>query len=235
MNAINKILASLLLLLPLAIQAQPGPPNPQGFPFSQAAAEDAGPVSVLISGPVTLLSPAQAGNQNRPAAAEPGPVDPRIRTVDLLTLVADIAADIDKEIIIHPGARGSLSYMIGDDAPDYETLLAILRTNGLAALETDEQIRIVPEATMRSEPTRVLQEDDRRVSDHEIVTRIINVDGISAAQMVPILRPMMPQYAQLGTVQGTSQLVIVDRYDNVRRLTRIVAELVASYEPPAEE
>jgi general secretion pathway protein D len=79
---------------------------------------------------------------------------------------------------------------------------------------------------MRSEPSQILQEDDRRVSDHTIVTRVIAVDRISPAQLVPILRPMMPQEAQLGAVSDTNSLIIIDRYDNVRRITQVIDEII---------
>jgi len=80
---------------------------------------------------------------------------------------------------------------------------------------------------MRSSPSRFLQEDDRRVSDHEIVTRILPVEGLSPNQLIPILRPMMPQSAQLGAAQGSTAIIIVDRYDNVRRMTRVIEEVVS--------
>ena len=71
-------------------------------------------------------------------------------------------------------------------------------------------------------PTRILQNDDPSVSDHEVVSRVISLNT-DAAALVPIVRPLVPQYGHLAAV-GAS-LLIVDRYDNVRRITALVDEL----------
>lgn len=49
---------------------------------------------------------------------------------------------------------------------------------------------------------------------------------LSAPQLVPILRPMMSTSAQLGAVPGGSSLILVDRYDNVRRITAVIEEII---------
>ena len=75
------------------------------------------------------------------------------------------------------------------------------------------------------------------MSDYEIVTRVIDTSGVKlaadgtapggsiAAALVPALRPMMPQSAQLSAIPGTNKLVLVDRYDNVRRITAAIEAL----------
>jgi general secretion pathway protein D len=160
--------------------------------------------------------------------------------VDLYQLIDRAADEQGKEIVDSRLPAGlNISSTSGDES-DYESLLAVLRTLDFFALETADQILILPEQLARSAPTRILQEDDRRVSDHEIVTRIIELPASAppglaavgdapspggAALTVPILRPMMGHSAQLGAVQGTNKLIIVDRYDNVRRITQVIEEI----------
>ena len=86
----------------------------------------------------------------------------------------------------------------------------------------------MPDANARQEPTRLLQRDDRSVPDDEVVTRVITLPGNNAAQLVPILRPMMPQYAHLAafaTDEANSKLIVTDTYANVRRITELVQTL----------
>ena len=45
------------------------------------------------------------------------------------------------------------------------------------------------------------------------------------AHMVPILRPMMPQYAHLAAHADINMLIIVDRAANARRIADIVERL----------
>lgn len=163
--------------------------------------------------------------------------------IPIETLVKQVAEDMDREFIIDPRIRGILGFTTNDSV-DYESLLGILRVNNVAAIETADQIFIVPDQNSRSEPSRLLQEDDPRVADSEIVTRTIKVPesgrtisvlangqatevpAFTAAQLVPVLRPMMSQSAQLAAIPGAHTLILVDRYDNVRRITAIVEAII---------
>jgi general secretion pathway protein D len=180
---------------------------------------------LLLSSSLALAQPPQQ------ALAPMPPLDrPSAALVDLIERVAD---DMDKEFIYNPATfRGIAVSSLGEDA-DYESLRGILRASGWVTVETADQIQVLPEGNMRSLPSRVLNEDDRRVSDNEIVTRIITLPATAegdalpmAAQLVPILRPMMPQNGQMGAPANANKLVITDYYDNVRRMTEIIEALV---------
>jgi general secretion pathway protein D len=176
------------------------------------------------------------------AAADPEATSPL--AFDLHELIREVADDIGKEFIIDPRLPPAMraGYRTDDDV-DYDTLLAILRMLQFATIEKEDYVLVVPEQNLRAEPTRLLQEDDPRVSDHEYVTRVIqlpdmpdtrSVDEIaeaplarnSAALFVPVLRPLMPTYAMLGAVPNANSLIVADRYDNVRRITAIINEIV---------
>jgi general secretion pathway protein D len=176
------------------------------------------------------------------------------QSTNILDLIDRLAGDIDKEIIVDPRLSPDMSVFTTEAEPDYESLLGVLRLYGYVALETADQILIVPEQNARSNPSRILQEDDRNVSDHEIVTRIISLPdmpdrrtaaqieaqtaanpfssggGELAPQFVPVLRPMMPQSASLAAIPNMNKLVIVDRYDNVRRITAVIDEIIKDLE-----
>jgi len=128
------------------------------------------------------------------------------------------------EFIIDPRVNASVEYA-GDTLTEnitYATLLAILRIHGYVAVEIGGVVSIVLDANARTMPTRILQSDDPSVSDHEVVSRVISLSA-DAAGLVPILRPLVPQYGHLAAF-GNS-LIVVDRYDNVRRLTELAHSL----------
>ena len=105
-------------------------------------------------------------------------------------------------------------------------LQRVLANNGLAARSTDEGINVVPDSDVRARGLRVTTEKDSGISPDEWVTEIWQLKHISAIPLVPVLRPMVPQQGHLAAVSDDSNsLIIVDRYANVRRLARIVAEL----------
>jgi general secretion pathway protein D len=183
--------------------------------------------------------PADSGAQPGPRVMAPQPDRP---VVDVFALIERLADELDKEFIVDPRLTAEmLGWSTAGEESDYDTLLALLRLSGFTTIEVGDQIRIVPEANARAEPTRILQQDDNRVSDHAIVTRVIDVSDIellgdagqddagpreAAPMLVPLLRPMMSMQAgQLGTIQGTNKLIVVDRYDNIRRITAVIDEL----------
>jgi general secretion pathway protein D len=208
---------------------------------------------LLLGVSITAAAQQPAGEQPtaqapaNPAAGGPpaggrgaaGLTDSRLN-VDIFALMERLAVEMDKEFILDPRMRGLAGLSTGGSDADYDSLLAILRTNGYAAIEGDDQIRIVPDAIARSEPSPLVQEDDSRISDHAVVTRIIDTSGIRASEvrgegevpvsvaatLAPVLRPLMSTaIGHVSNPPGTDKLIITDRYDIVRRITAIVDEL----------
>ena len=105
----------------------------------------------------------------------------------------------------------------------------MLRIHGFAAFEVGGRVNIIPDANARFMPSRVLQRDDPSVPDDEYVTRVIKVSN--AAQLVPVLRPLMPASAHLAATtppdgeESEGQLILFDTYANVRRMTEIINTL----------
>jgi general secretion pathway protein D len=207
--------AALLLAISLSAAAQPPAPATAELP------------SPGVRQTELRLSP-------QPAPERP-PLDPDRPIFDVFAVIERLADEMDKEFIVDPRvSRQALGWSTSGDDADYETLLAVLRTMSYAAIEVGDQIRILPEAIARAEPSRILQQDDSRVSDHAVVTRVIDVADIefaveggttvsAAPQLVPMLRPLMStQIGSIGTIPGTSKIILVDRYDNVRRITAII-------------
>jgi general secretion pathway protein D len=66
---------------------------------------------------------------------------------------------------------------------------------------------------------------NERYPDGAIVSRIIKVKSIPAGQLVPILRPVVPQYGHLVANPCTNTKLIVDTFANGRRLESLVESL----------
>jgi general secretion pathway protein D len=148
--------------------------------------------------------------------------------IDLHDLVAEVAESTGKEFLIDPRVRARVYSVPKIDNPTYPILLSVLRLNGYIAVEIGGKVNILPDANARSMPTRLVQRDDSSVPDDEVITRVITVPGNNAAQLVPILRPLLPQPAHLAAlVEGdeNNKLIVVDTYANVRRLTELVQTL----------
>jgi general secretion pathway protein D len=204
------------------------------------------PSAALLAAALTIGAPTLA--QDRPApnrppspAAEAPPAVPatglvapesnrrREQSIDIEELIAKVAASTGKEFLVDPRVRARVFTVPEIDTPTYAQLLSILRMHGYMAAEIGGRVNVVPDANARFMPVRLLQRDDPSVPDDEYVTRIITVPN--AAQLVPVLRPLMPQSAHLaalmppdGGAEG-GKLILFDTYANVRRMTEIIDTL----------
>lgn len=150
-------------------------------------------------------------------------------------LVAAVAKRTGKKFIIDPRVRADVT-MIGQEptSVDFATLLLILRIHGFSAVEQGGYVQVIPEANIRQMPLP-LATGKESYPDAEYVSRLIMVKNAPAAQLVPLLRPLLPQQAHLVAFPCKGTLLLVDSYANVKRIEQIVRALDVGepYTPPA--
>lgn len=149
------------------------------------------------------------------------------RDVDLAQVVEVVAAVTGKRFIIDPRVRAQVTIVSSTPmAPDalYETFLSILQVHGFVAVPSGDIVKIIPDANARQMPANDLPDRVSSTSD-EFVTQVVSVRNVNAAQLVPILRPLMPQQAHLVAYQASNSLIISDRASNVSRMIRIIQRI----------
>jgi general secretion pathway protein D len=106
----------------------------------------------------------------------------------------------------------------------YEAFLSILQVYGYVAVPSGSVIKILPDANARQLPGwEGAAAGNRRADD--IVTKIVQVNNVAAAQLVPILRPLIPQYGHLAAHPASNMLIISDRSANVDRIMSIIRRI----------
>ena len=95
---------------------------------------------------------------------------------------------------------------------------------GLVMVEDGSLVKILRDASARWQATPVVLGKDT-APDDKIVTSVIHVKSGVAAQVVPILRPLLPQWGHLASDACSNNLLIVDTAANVRRIAAIVQAL----------
>jgi general secretion pathway protein D len=145
--------------------------------------------------------------------------------VSIAHLIAAVAKRTGKKFVIDPRVHGEAS-IVGQDPANitYGDLLTILLVYGYTAGEYGGYVHVVPDANARQMPTPEVTGKESR-PDEEFVTKVIVVKSQPAAQMVPILRPLIPQMGHLAAFPCSNRLVLVDTFANVQRLQRIIEEL----------
>jgi general secretion pathway protein D len=84
-------------------------------------------------------------------------------------------------------------------------------------------IQVIPNTDARQVASPiVMAPENLKTLDDEWVTCVVPIKNISAAQLIPILRPMMPQYGHMVAVVDRNAVILVDRTANVRRLVELI-------------
>jgi general secretion pathway protein D len=107
----------------------------------------------------------------------------------------------------------------------YEAFLALLQVHNFVAVESGNIIRILPDANARQIPNRKDFTSDIDGNSDELVTQIVAVQNVSATQLVPVLRPLMPQSAHMAAYAPSNILVLSDRASNIARVLRMIRRI----------
>ena len=145
---------------------------------------------------VTFASPSEAQN----AAANGQRITPNFKDADITQVIEAVAAATGRNMIVDPRVRAQVTLLSSTPmTPDafYEAFLALLQVHGFVAVPSGNTVKVIPDANARTLPGNDLPDRVSATSD-EIVTQVVGVKNVSAAQLVAILRPLMPQQAHLA-------------------------------------
>jgi general secretion pathway protein D len=189
---------------------------------------------IAIAIAALALSALAAGQQQASRPANPPGehpntqrITPNFKDADITQIIEAVSMATGKNFIIDPRVRAQVTMLSSTPmTPDqfYQAFLAILQVHGFIAVPAGDVIKIIPDANMRQYPANDLPHSVSSTSD-ELVTQVLAVKNVGAAQLVPVLRPLMPQNAQLSAVTGANILIISDRASNVNRMMRIIARI----------
>ncbi len=160
-------------------------------------------------------------------AASAAPVTLNLKDVDINALVESMSVLTGKNFIVDPRVKGRVTIISTKpmDAKElYEVFLAVLGVHGFAAIPGDNAIKIVPAAGAKQENVPTVDQTGRIPAD-QIVTRVIQVQNVSAAQIVPILRPLIPPQGHLAAYMPTNVLINSDSAANVERIASIISRV----------
>ncbi|WP_201343999.1 type II secretion system secretin GspD [Thiohalobacter sp. COW1] len=150
-----------------------------------------------------------------------------LKDADISALIGTVAEVTGKNFIVDPRVKGQVTVISSrpmDTREVYQVFLSILKVHGFAAVPSGEVIKIVPDVNAKQEGIPTVS-DERPGQGDEMVTRVVQVQNVTAAQLVPILRPLVPQQGHLAAYPSTNVLIISDRADNVERMVDIIRRI----------
>lgn len=157
-----------------------------------------------------------------------------LKDADLQSFIETVAEITGKNFVIDPRVKAKVTVVSArpmDRKEIYEVFLSVLQVHGFATVEVGEVIKILPDVNAKQGAGSVVTGSSGSKGD-ELVTRVIEVNNVAAAQLVPILRPLVPQQGHLAAYPGSNMLVISDRGANIARLEKIIRKID---QPDAQE
>jgi len=158
-----------------------------------------------------------------PVYAQDGTFTLNLKNADIHSLIQTVSRQSGRNFVVDPRVKARVTVISSTplNADElYETFLSVLQVHGYAAVPSGDLTKIVPDVNAKQGPVPEFS-DDARFSD-QLVTKVIKVANVPAAQLVPILRPLVPQQGHLAAYASTNTLIVTDRASNIDRLTTII-------------
>lgn len=150
-----------------------------------------------------------------------------IRNADIQAFITQVAEMTGKNFVIDPRVRSRdvtvISKQALTSAEVYELFLSVLQVHGYAAVPAGDVIKIVNNTVAKHSNLPLVQ--SRSINGEELITRVIPIRNTPVDELVPVLRPLVPQYGHLAAVSSANALIISDHSDNIRRIEAILSHL----------
>jgi len=149
---------------------------------------------------------------------------------DIAGVVKAVSEITGKNFVLDPRVKGTVNIISSRPVPRtlvYDIFLSTLRMQGYAAIEDRDMVKIVPEADAKEYRTPVLpgpQGAPRSAADL-LETQVFTLRYQSAAQLVPILRPLITRNNTIAAYPGSNALVITDYAGNLARIGKIIESI----------
>ena len=149
-----------------------------------------------------------------------------LRDADLTAFINEVADITGKNFAVDPRVRGNVTVISNkplNKAEVYELFLGVLNVNGVVAIPSGNTIKLVPDSNVKS--SGIPYDGKQRATGDQIVTRVIWLENTNPNDLIPAIRPLMPQFAHLSAVAGTNALIVSDRASNIYQLETIIRNL----------
>ncbi|MGQ7846935.1 type II secretion system secretin GspD [Granulosicoccus sp. 3-233] len=158
-----------------------------------------------------------------PVRAQEGTFTLNLKNADIHSLIQTVSRQSGRNFVVDPRVKARVTVISSTplNAEElYETFLSVLQVHGYAAVPSGDLVKIVPDVNAKQGPVPAF-DSDNSASD-QLVTQVIKVENVPAAQLVPILRPLVPQQGHLAAYASSNTLIVTDRASNIQRLIDII-------------
>lgn len=177
----------------------------------------------LVTKPATSTSPVK----NNAAKTEKKQLW-NLQDADIKAVIQTVSQITGKNFIVDPRVQGKVTVVSTkpmSDSEIYQVFLSMLQVLNYSAVPGDDGVvKIVPSMAAKEEGG-VLVNNKHPGSGDEVVVRVVEVNNISASELVPILRPLMHSWGSVTAYTPSNALIFAGTAANIKKLVEIVTEM----------
>ncbi|MCP0913619.1 GspD family T2SS secretin variant LspD [Legionella sp. 27cVA30] len=154
-----------------------------------------------------------------------------LRNADIRAVIAEVSRVTGKNFLIDPRVQGKISIVSSTPMSDkelYQVFLSMLQISGYAAIPSGEVIKIIPNIDAKTLSPDLLSSLKSPPHGDDMMVEVIPVHYVPAEQLVPVLRPLMPQWSSVSAYAPSNMLILSGRAGNIRQMASIIKQVDSS-------
>jgi general secretion pathway protein D len=161
--------------------------------------------------------------QNQSAESDQKFFEPDFKDVDIQEMIKLVADITGKTLVIDPRVKGRVNVISTKQLSEselYNLFISVLEVQGFTAIEFGNVVRILPRNDARTSAVPVTNFGN--LGGDSYITQVVQLYNVSAAKVLPVLRPLAPQHAHLAAYAPSNAIIISDTIANIARLKDVI-------------
>ncbi|CEG56682.1 GspD family T2SS secretin variant LspD [Legionella fallonii] len=154
-----------------------------------------------------------------------------LRNADIRAVITEVSRVTGKNFVIDPRVQGKISIVSTSPLSNnelYQVFLSVLQVSGYAAIPNGHIIKIIPNIDAKTQSPDLINELQNPPRGDDMMVAVVPVHYVPSEQLVPVLRPLMPQWSSVSAYAPSNMLILSGRANNIKSLANIIKQVDSS-------
>ncbi|WP_051555066.1 GspD family T2SS secretin variant LspD [Legionella fairfieldensis] len=154
-----------------------------------------------------------------------------LHNADIRAVIGEVSRVTGKNFIIDPRVQGKISIVSSTSMSEkelYQVFLSMLQVSGYAAVPSGSVIKIVPNIDAKTLSPDLLSQMKNPPRGDDMMVAVIPVHHVPSEQLIPVLRPLMPQWSNVSAYPPSNMLILSGRASNIKQMAAIIKQVDSS-------
>ncbi len=152
-----------------------------------------------------------------------------LKETDIQVFIESVSRITGKTFIIDPRVKNKKVTVISQHEMDEDEIfalfLSVLKVHQFSAVEVNGSYKIEQLQAAKQDGVPVYSEGGKQFTGDQLITRVIKVDNVDVAQLVPLLRTLISTQGHMAHYKPTNVMVLHDSAANIGRLVKIIRQI----------